>query len=259
MDADPKPWIEALRGSHDRLSAQVESLLPDGVEAQSLAREWTIAQVLSHLGSQAEIFGGFLDATLAGDDLPGPEAFPPIWEAWNSRSPVEQVVDSVAANGAFLKKVEALSDEQLRALRFALFGMDLDIVGFLRMRLGEHAVHSWDVAGALDPAATVAPDAVDLLLDNLPSLAARAGKSEGGAMRVRIVTSDPARDLVLVVDDAVAIEPWDGGPADGSLRLPAEAWLRLVYGRLDDEHLPLIEIEGDGLTLDRLRAVFPGF
>lgn len=78
-------------------------------------------------------------------------------------------------------------------------------------------------------------------------------------MRIRVVTSDPARDLVLVVDDPVRIEPWDEGSADGVLRLPAEAWLRLVYGRLDDEHTPTVELEGDGLTLDRLRSVFPGF
>ena len=259
MDPDPKAWLAALRGSHDRLSALVGPLVPDGVEAPSLAGAWTIAQVLSHLGSQAEIFEAILDAAVAGDDLPAPDAFPPIWDAWNSRTPVEQVVDSLAANGAFQAKVEALSDEQLGALRFALFGMDLDVVGFLRMRLSEHAVHSWDVAGALDPAARVAPGAVDLLIDTLPEMAARVGKPQGVARRIRVVTDDPARDLVLIVDDALRIGPWDDGPVDGVLRLPAEAWLRLVYGRLDDEHTGTVEIEGDGLTLDTLRSVFPGF
>jgi uncharacterized protein (TIGR03083 family) len=259
MEPDPRSWLAALRNSHDRLSALVGPLVPDGVEAPSLAREWSIAQVLSHLGSQAEIFDAILEAAVAGDDLPGPEAFPPVWDAWNSRTPVEQVVDSVAANGAFQAKVEALSDEQLAALRFALFGMDLDVVGFLRMRLSEHAVHSWDVAGALDAKARVAPDAVDLLIDTLPEMAARVGKPQGVARRIRVVTEDPARDLVLVVDDAVRVEAWDDGPVDGVLRLPAEAWLRLVYGRLDEEHTPTVEIDGDGLTLDTLRSVFPGF
>jgi uncharacterized protein (TIGR03083 family) len=259
MDPDPTPWLVALRTSHDRLAALVGPLVPDGVEAPSLAREWSIAQVLSHLGSQAEIFDAILDAAVAGDDLPGPDAFPPVWDAWNSRTPVEQVVDSVAANGAFQAKVEALSDEQLGALRFALFGMDLDVVGFLRMRLSEHAVHSWDVAGALDPAAAVAADAVDLLIDTLPEMAARVGKPEGVARRIRVVTKEPARDLVLVVDDGVRIEPWDDGPVDGAVHLPAEAWLRLVYGRLDEEHPSTVELDGEGLTLDTLRSVFPGF
>jgi hypothetical protein len=42
-------------------------------------------------------------------------------------------------------------------------------------------------------------------------------------------------------------------PAD--ITLPAEAFARLVYGRLDPEHTPPGE---QGAVLDVLRAVFPG-
>jgi hypothetical protein len=34
--------------------------------------------------------------------------------------------------------------------------------------------------------------------------------------------------------------------------------VRLVYGRLDAEHTPAA-VETDGVDLDQLRAVFPGF
>jgi uncharacterized protein (TIGR03083 family) len=259
MDRDPKPWIVALRTSHDRLKGLVEPLVPDRVGTPSLATEWTVADVLSHLGSQAEIFRAILAAALAGDPLPGPEAFPPVWDAWNAKSGEAQVSDSVAANEAFVRQAEGLSDEQLATLRFAMFGMDLDVAGFLQMRLSEHALHSWDVAGALDPAAVVATDAVDLVIDTLPEMVKRVGKPQDEPFRARIITSDPDRDLVLSVDEAVTLAPWDGGSAGGAVRLPAEAWLRLVYGRLDEEHTPPVEVEGQGLTLDRLRAVFPGF
>jgi hypothetical protein len=40
------------------------------------------------------------------------------------------------------------------------------------------------------------------------------------------------------------------------LRLPAEAFLRLVYGRLDPEHTPAGVTEN--AHLDVLRPVFPG-
>ncbi len=40
------------------------------------------------------------------------------------------------------------------------------------------------------------------------------------------------------------------------LVLPAEAWSRLLYGRLDPDHTP--EFTGDAALLDTLRAVFPG-
>jgi uncharacterized protein (TIGR03083 family) len=259
MDRDPKPWIAALRTSHDRLKGLVGPLVPDGVGTPSLATEWTVADVLSHLGSQAEIFQSILDAALAGAPLPGPEAFPPVWDAWNAKSGEDQVSDSVSANEAFVRAAEGLSDAQLAALRFPMFGMDLDVAGFLQMRLSEHAMHSWDVAGALDPAAVVPADAVDLVIDTLPEMVKRIGKPQDKPFRVQIITSAPDRDLVLVVEEAVTLGPSDGGSADGVVRLPAEAWLRLVYGRLDDEHTPPLEIEGEGLTLDRLRAVFPGF
>ena len=44
---------------------------------------------------------------------------------------------------------------------------------------------------------------------------------------------------------------------DGVIELPAEALLRLFYGRLDPAHTPAYT--ADGIELDRLREVFPGF
>jgi hypothetical protein len=48
----------------------------------------------------------------------------------------------------------------------------------------------------------------------------------------------------------------DGGAAAASLVLPAEAFIRLVYGRLDPEHTP--ELAVVGIDLDELRRAFPG-
>jgi len=255
---DPHLWIRALRTSHERLKKATEPLVPDAVETPSLASEWTVAQVHSHLGSQAEIFGAILSAAAEGSDLPGPEAFPPVWDVWNARTPLEQVTESVTANEAFVRQAEGLSETQLDELQFAMFGMDLDMAGFLQMRLGEHAVHTWDVTGALDPGATISADAVDLLIDAVPDLAHRVGKPSEKPWRIRVITTAPARDLALSVGDAVTIEPWSEGPSDGVLRLPAEAFVRLVYGRLDDAHAPKIDFEAEGFTLDSLREVFPG-
>ena len=51
--------------------------------------------------------------------------------------------------------------------------------------------------------------------------------------------------------------PAVGSAVDGEITLPAEALLRLFYGRLDPEHTP--EYAAEGIDLDRLRPVFPGF
>jgi uncharacterized protein (TIGR03083 family) len=257
VDRDPKPWIAALRSSHNRLSGLVEPLVPDRVDTPSMATEWSIAQVLSHLGSQAEIFTAFFVAAIEGTELPGPDSFPPIWDAWNGRAATDQVSDSLAANAAFVDFVASLADGQLGALRFLMFGMDLGAVDVLQMRLSEHAVHTWDVAGALDPRATVSADAVELLLDTLPDMAKRVGKPQDPPFQIRVVTSDPVRDLSLSAGDPVEIGKDENTKPADVLRIPAEALVRLVYGRLDDKHTPPVELEGD-LTLDRLRSVFVG-
>src|ERR1700733_16180608 len=197
METSPDPWIGALRHSHDRLQALVKPLGQDQLEQRSYASEWSIAQVLSHLGSQAEIFGLFLAAGLTGQDPPGREEFVPIWAVWNAKSPQAQASDALRADQATLEQFESLDDEQRARLRLQMFGMDLDITGLARMRLSEHAVHTWDVAVALDPAATIEPDAVALLIDMLGQFVGRSAKPDGQQRRVRVVTTDPERSFIL--------------------------------------------------------------
>jgi len=260
MDSDPGRWISVLRTSNDRLASVATPLSTAELNGPSYDREWSIAQVLSHLGSQTEIFSISLDAALEGRDPPGFEAFQPIWDAWNTRSADAQAADCLQDNEAFVGRLEALSDEQLASMHASLFGMEFDAVGVFRMKLGEHAVHTWDVAVAVDPSAEVASDAVDLLIDGLGELAARVPKPDVQPMRVRVRTAGPDRDLLLSVADNVTLEDWAAGQeVDGVVSLPAAAFLRLVYGRLDEAHTPAVEVDGPSGTLDDLRRVFPGF
>ena len=261
MEPSPGPWISALRHSHDRLRASVEPLGRAQLEQRSYASEWSIAQVLSHLGSQAEIFGLFLDAGLTGQDPPGREKFVPIWDSWNAKDPQAQASDALRADQAALERFESLDAEQQARLHLKVFGMELGITGLARMRAGEHAIHTWDVVVALDPAATVAPDAVALLIDTLDQLAARAGKPDGKQRRVRVSTTDPDRRFILETGEAVTLTPSGGEaasePGQPGLRLPAEAFVRLIYGRMDEAHAP--PVESAGVELDELRHIFPGF
>jgi len=261
MEPSPGPWISALRHSHDRLRASVEPLGLTELERRSYASEWSIAQVLSHLGSQAEIFGLFLDAGLTGQEPPGREEFMPIWDSWNGKDPRAQASDALRADQATLERFESLDADEQARLHLKMFGMELGAAGLARMRVSEHAIHTWDVVVALDPAATVASDAVDLLLDTLDQLAARTGKPDGKQRKVRVSTTDPDRQFILETGEAVTLTPSDGEntPELGlsELRLPAEAFVRLVYGRLDEAHTP--PVESAGVELDELRPIFPGF
>jgi uncharacterized protein (TIGR03083 family) len=254
--ADAAVWIKALRSSHDRFTSLVSSLDEETVQAPSYADEWSIAQVASHLGSQAEIFGMFLDAGLSGGDGPGVDQFRPIWDRWDSQTPALQVSDSVVANDKFLTRVEGLSESERAGFALPVFGNDVDLAGMLGMRLGEFALHLWDIAVALDPAAEIAADVVDLMIDRLPDMAGRVGKPAGDAQEIVVETVSPERRFVVTTGPEVTIVSGPGTTPAG-LRLPAESFVRLVSGRLDAAHTPA-ELADDAV-LARLRPVFPGF
>ena len=59
---DTDELVAALHRSHVRLSQTLAALSDDQVTEPSYDDGWNIAQVASHLGSGAEIFGLFLDA-----------------------------------------------------------------------------------------------------------------------------------------------------------------------------------------------------
>jgi uncharacterized protein (TIGR03083 family) len=256
METSPEPWIEALRHSHDRLQNLAGPLTASQLEQGSCCSEWTIAQALSHLGSQAEIFGLFLQAGLTGQQPPGLTEFGPIWDVWNAKSPQAQAADALVADEATVERFESLGADERARLRLNAFGMELDLAGVSRMRLGEHAIHTWDVAAALDPSATVAPDAVALLIDTIGPLAARTGKPDGKQRRLHVATTGPERHFVLETSDAVSLTEAASEPGAPDLRLPAESLVRLIYGRLDPAHTP---VAADSAGLDDLRGLFPGF
>lgn len=260
--AEARAWIAALRDSHDRIIPIVKSLRPEQLTGPSDCSEWSIAQVLSHLGSGAEIFSLIIDAGLKDGQAPGNEVFPPIWDAWNAKDPARQAEDFIAADTALVERLESLDDKQLADFRVAMFGMDLDAAGVVALRLSEHALHSWDVAVAVDPHAKLPQAATNLLIDKLEQRAGRMGKPVRGPMRVIVETSDPPRTFTLVVDEEVTLTPGSehgaGGGDSMRLQIPAEALFRLMAGRMDPDHTPA-GVKAEGVSLDSVRAVFPGF
>jgi uncharacterized protein (TIGR03083 family) len=251
--------LAVLRTSQERLRAALEGLDDDQVTAQSYDDEWSVAQVASHLGSGAELFTLFLDAGAKGESVPDTEVMQPVWDAWNAKDPHAQVRDAVAANDVFLERADALDESAREAWRLDLFGSVRDLPEFLRMRLSEHAVHTWDIVVAFDPAATVAEDAAAYVLENLAMIAAWTGQKIDDQVSVEVRTTAPERAFHLDLGPGgVGLAPSsDDTAARAELALPAEAFVRLVYGRLDPDHTPA-SVEARGVDLDLLRRRFPG-
>jgi uncharacterized protein (TIGR03083 family) len=249
--------LAALRNSRARLVETATPLTPEQIRERSYDTDWSIAQVLSHIGTGSIFFKLLLEAGLAGEPVPGIDLMRPIWDEWNAKSPDDQHHDGLAADGVLLAAFEALDAQQREDWQLDFFGTIRDFPGVLKMRLSEHAFHTWDVVVALDPKALIAPDAVDLLIDTLEPLVARVAKPLDQQLVIGVETEDPVRNFVLTVGaEGATLEPLDArSEADRLLLLPAEAFLRLVAGRLDPDHTPP---GADDPILEVLRPVFPG-
>jgi hypothetical protein len=157
--------------------------------------------------------------------------------------------------------VEALDDAEQRELRPYFHAGPVDLPVFLAFRLVEQALHAWDVHVAFEPAAAVDAGAVRLLAELLPfgaSLADAEVLDTLAPARLTVVTSDPARQFMLDLGAQARLCPAEDGQVSGSLRLPAEALIRLVTGRLDPAHTPAGTVAEGRPSLDELRRLYPG-
>jgi uncharacterized protein (TIGR03083 family) len=256
--------IAAYRSGFDDLAGLVARLSDDDLARTSAADRWTIAQVLSHLGSGAEISQAVMRAALAGEPHPGQEFTKSVWARWDAMPAREQADTFVTANKALAELYESLDSGARENLRVDVGFMPapVDVATTVQLRLSELTLHSWDVRVTFDPGATLPADATALLLQGtLPlSWIGKADALGGRTAVVAVTTTEPSSAFALRLEDPVSVGALpDDADADGTLALPAEAWVRLVAGRLGAGRTT----EGVRVTgaadLDLLRRVFPGY
>jgi uncharacterized protein (TIGR03083 family) len=257
MTVEAKRAVAALRRSHDEMSTIVQNLSAEALGRRSGASKWTVAAVLSHLGSQGEI--GHNTLTTGKADL---GAAPAIWERWNAMSPQEQADSFVTADARLVEAYEALDDNELanKMVDLGFLPAPVHIDFLATMRLSELGLHRWDISVPFNSNATVANYIVPIVLEQLPVFAGFFAKSIGRTGIVEINTTDPRRYYRLEVrGDGATLTEGPGADASTRATLPAEAWLRLTAGRLAPGHTPdSVRVEGD-VSLDELRRIFPGY
>ncbi|MEO9180870.1 MAG: maleylpyruvate isomerase family mycothiol-dependent enzyme [Acidimicrobiales bacterium] len=246
--------LEALQESVNHLREITGGLSESQLVASAHPTQWTVADVLSHLGSAAIIAKRRLDDGVEGREMP-PEFPQSVWDVWNLKTPHAQATDSLLADAALQESIDETTPEQRDAFSWSLGPIDLDFDGFVSMRLGEHALHTWDIEEAFDKDATLQRDAVPIIIDNLELLIRFTAKSNDSGETLLIRTTEPQREFALTLGtDGVTLELAEASNAH-NLELSAEAFIRLVYGRLDEEHTPA-SVRSE--HLQTLRAVFPG-
>jgi uncharacterized protein (TIGR03083 family) len=246
--------VGPLRDSVARLHELVRGLDVDQLEGPSYDTDWNIADVLSHLGSGAVMMQRRLDDSRAGVET----AFDPqpVWDEWNAKTPRGKADDALAEDERLLEQIEALTEAEWERLTFNFGPVTVGVDVAVALRLNEHAFHTWDIEVMFDDGAQIPPGAAAVIVDNLGFIARFTARPTGDEREVWLRTSHPVRHFTvrLTSDTAELLEGDAGEQPD--LELPAEAFCRLVYGRLDPDHSPAVQANGE--VLNTLRRVFPG-
>ncbi|MDQ1403334.1 MAG: hypothetical protein QOG03_1650 [Actinomycetota bacterium] len=247
--------LAALRSSVGRLAAIGGGLDAGDLRRQAYPTEWAVHGVLSHLGSAAEITEHRIDSVLVAEQLDQAEV-ERIWAEWNAKSPEQRRDDALAAEESLLARFDAMTSDERSSFRFEMGPLVVDLAKFVGLRVNEHVLHSWDIAVTFDAAAVIPNDAVEVIVDSLGIIAGFVAKPTGTDRVITIATSAPERAFTVTLKpDAVTFEAVEPSAA-ADLTLTADAFVRLVYGRLDPQHTP--PFTGDADVLDELRRVFPG-
>jgi len=244
----------ALRSSVEHLRTVAGGIDPAKLDAPAYPAQWSIADVFSHVGSGAVIMEHNLRDVVEGRETDG-SFNQATWDEWNAKGSETKVADALEADRALLERLEGIDDDHRGRFSFSMGPIHADFDDFVGLRLNEHALHTWDVEVSLDPSVTIPSDVADAVIDHLDMVVRFSGKASGGVRTVNVRTVEPRRDVAIIIDaDSVKLTEGDAA-AEADLELPAEAFIRLTYGRLDPGHTPP---GAEGPVLDGLRSVFPG-
>jgi len=256
--------IAALRANHDELAGLVPGLSEKQLTGGSGASEWSVAQVLSHLGSGAEITLAGLNTAVNEAPAPGDNFNQQVWDRWNAKPAAEQARDFVTSDAALVAALESLSQQQRAGatVRMGFLPSPVSMAVFTGMRLNEAIHHGWDVRVAVDPSAAIHADAAQLLAEHLSGelsfLLGFIGKAD--ALAAPATLDVEGSGFGIVVDGAVRlITPVSALTVTATFTGPLESAIRLTAGRLAGPYTPAEVTVKGSVDLDDLRRVFPGF
>jgi uncharacterized protein (TIGR03083 family) len=252
--------IAALLDHHDALAAVVGNLSDSQLTGPSGAADWTVAQVLSHLGSGAEIMLTTYQAAVGGKPDPEPNFNQSVWDRWNAMSPQDQASGFLEHDERLVETLEALTPDQ-RAnapIKLPFLPEPVSVATTAGMRLNEVAMHSWDVRVAVDPLANLDDEAAAILAEQLTTGMSFMLGFIGKADQLAAPAVVDAGDYGLIIADKVSMTTAPQN-VTASFEGPLESLIRLIGGRLTPAHTPdTVRVSGE-VTLDDLRLVFPGF
>jgi len=255
--------ISQLSESVERLRALIETADDATLSAQSACADWSVAQVLAHLGAGAEIALAGLIAGLDGSDEPvAGESMQTIWDTYDALDDRAALERAIAADRSLVEAFAQLTDAQLADVRVPFFTGPIPVEIFAAFRLSEHAVHTWDIETANQPEGELEPTAAATILDNVVmALFARLAQPlEIAASTVSVQLVDSGRELTMRLGEPVGLTARSANDAcDGAMTTTTAAFVRLIYGRSGPGIGPSSTQVTGPVTMETIRTAFPGF
>jgi uncharacterized protein (TIGR03083 family) len=226
-----------------------------------------VRKVVSHLGSGADLHLRTLRTSLESAPAVTAEERQGVWDHFDSLTPDRLLPAFQDRTRAYLDYVDNLARVGGQSRTVRSFLGETPVVNFVQTRLGELALHSWDIRVGLDPTARLVADTVRAHFPQVLDTLARRSKAEARAAQagsrygIEVFGPVEARFTLDVTADAVTAT--DGlSDSQATVRLPAEAFVRLHAGRLPLERAESagdVLIDGDRARALRLNELFAGF
>ena len=219
----------------------------EALEQQSACERWTVADVLSHVGSQMFVLS--ITRGLAGDvSPPGRPAVSEHNEDDFAEGIAQRAFATRAQQGDGLlawfmgnldesvKVFDSVEPDQWNTQCYWPPGPE-PISTLLDMRIAELCMHAWDVRSVLEANYHLSEDSLRTLIDTVPRAVRGAFRPEPGLktpVRYRFSTPAPtAHEIdILVTKEGTRLESPSSSAADVNFRCDDETYVLVMYGRV---------------------------
>jgi uncharacterized protein (TIGR03083 family) len=250
--------VTLLQSESARIKQYLHALPPDAWERPSACTQWQVRDVVAHLAGVAEFYASSVTRGIQGDYSP-PPGRPPAGTGSamaGSESLARRTIAARERLGDQLLVAYDAADDQLNRLLAGLRPQDREkpcyhpggIVpaqNFIDLRLKELAMHEWDMRSRLEPDAHLSSASLPAIMTTISDSIASgsipwafwpgARLSAPVCYRFAVTGLSPRQTDIIVEGDTMRLAAASETPAQATFRCDTEAYVLLMYGRLNLE------------------------